>query len=41
MAWMESTWSALVTCVVEKSSADCLSASKSDSVPLTVLRMSR
>ena len=41
MAWMESIWSALVTCVVEKSMADCLSASKSLSVPFTVLRMSR
>ena len=38
---ISSIWSALVTCVFEKSMASFLRFSKSPSVPFTVLRMSR
>ena len=41
IAWMDRICDADVTCVLEKSIADCLRFSKSCSVPLTVLRMSR
>ena len=41
IAWISSIWSAEVTCVVEKSIAASRRPSKSVSVPLTVLRMSR
>ena len=41
MAWIWRIWSALVTCVVEKSTAAWRRRSKSASVPSTVLRMSR
>lgn len=41
IASISSTWSALVTCVREKSSAAAFSCSKSSSEPLTVFRMSR